>query len=132
MPDWYQTLLDAITQRVTLGRLSASTAVNRELTATNWAIGRLILDRQNDEGWGSRVIDRLSLDLKASFPTARGFSPRNLKYMRAFAVAWPDWAIVQSSAQLPWVHHVTLIQKLDDPETRLWYAAAAVDPGASN
>ena len=127
MPDWYQTLLDAITQRVTLGRLGATTAVNRELTATNWAIGRLILDRQDDEGWGSRVIDRLSRDLKSTFPSARGFSPRNLKYMRAFADAWPDQAIVQRVAQLPWRHQIALMQKLDEPDTRLWYASAAIE-----
>ena len=131
MPEWYSQLLDAIAQRVSLGRLSATTAVNRELTATNWAIGRLILDRQNDEGWGSRIIDRLSFDLKVGFPDARGFSPRNLKYMRAFAQAWPDWPIVQSTAQLPWFHQITLLEKLETTETRLWYATAAIAEGWS-
>ena len=131
MPEWYSQLLDAIAKRVSLGRLSATTAVNRELTATNWAIGRLILERQNEEGWGSRIIDRLSFDLKNGFPDARGFSPRNLKYMRAFAQAWPDWSIVQSAAQLPWFHQITLLEKLETAETRLWYAAAALKNGWS-
>ena len=131
MPEWYGQLLDEISHRVSLGRLSATTAVNRELTATNWAIGRLILDRQNDEGWGSRIIDRLSFDLKAGFPNARGFSPRNLKYMRAFAQAWPEWSIVQSAAQLPWFHQITLLEKLETTETRLWYAEAALGKGWS-
>jgi predicted nuclease of restriction endonuclease-like (RecB) superfamily len=131
LPEWYSQLLDAIAQRVSLGRLSATTAVNRELTATNWAIGRLVLDRQNDEGWGSRIIDRLSSDLKFGFPDARGFSPRNLKYMRAFAQAWPEWSTVQSAAQLPWFHQITLLEKLSATETRLWYAAAALKNGWS-
>lgn len=60
-----------------------------------WRIGGVILARQAAEGWGARVIDRLSQDLRAAFPDMSGFSARNLKYMRAFAAAWPDEAIVQ-------------------------------------
>ncbi|MBT8160362.1 MULTISPECIES: YhcG family protein [Arthrobacter] len=131
MPGWYNELLRSISQRVELGRRAATTAVNRELVATNWAIGKLILDRQGSEGWGAKVIDRLSADLQSAFPGAAGFSPRNLKYMRAFAEAWPDYAIVQRIAQLPWIHQISLIQKLSDPESRLWYAAAAVEHGWS-
>ena len=131
MPGWYNELLDSISQRVELGRRAATTAANRELIATNWAIGKLILDRQGSEGWGAKVIDRLSADLQSAFPGSAGFSPRNLKYMRAFAEAWPDYAIVQRIAQLPWVHQISLIQKLSDPESRLWYAAAAVEHGWS-
>jgi predicted nuclease of restriction endonuclease-like (RecB) superfamily len=58
----------------------------------------------------------------------KGFSPRNLKYMRAFAQAWPDEAIVQEAlAQLPWYHHLALLDKLPDSETRRWYAAKAIE-----
>jgi hypothetical protein len=64
------------------------------LLALYWDIGRLILDRQRREGWGAKVIDRLALDLQRSFPGQQGFSPRNLKYMRAFAEAWPETVIV--------------------------------------
>jgi hypothetical protein len=67
-----------------------------------WDIGQSIRQRQQQEGWGTRVIDRLSHDLKTAFPDMTGFSPRNLKYMRKFADAWPDRAIVQRTvAQLP-------------------------------
>ncbi len=67
-----------------------------------WDIGRVILDRQEREGWGAKVIDRLAADLREAFPDMRGFSPRNLKYMRAFAAAWPERAIVQQlAAQIP-------------------------------
>ncbi|GGI00184.1 DUF1016 N-terminal domain-containing protein [Arthrobacter liuii] len=83
-------------------------------------------------GLGAKVIDRLSADLKARFHAATGFSPRNLKYMRAFAEAWPAEAIVQAPlAQLPWYHRLALLQKLSDKESRLWYAAAAVEHGWS-
>lgn len=68
-----------------------------------WQIGRDILDRQGREGWGARVIERLAQDLRKTFPDMKGFSPRNLKYMRAFAEAWPDESMVQGVlAQLPW------------------------------
>ena len=131
MPEWCSQLLDAIAQRLSLGRLSATTAVNRELSATNWAIGRLILDRQNDEGWGAGVIERLSADLKDVFPGSSGFSPRNLRYKRTFAQVWPDSAILQRVAELPWRHQIVLVEKLHTTETRLWYAAAALKNGWS-
>ncbi|WP_456505275.1 PDDEXK nuclease domain-containing protein [Arthrobacter sp. UYCu723] len=131
MPPWYQDLLESVSQRIQLGRLSSTTAITRELISTNWTIGRLILDRQDSEGWGAKVIDRLAADLKTTFPGSTGFSPRNLKYMRSFAEAWPDLAIVQRVAQLPWRHQIVLIEKLSDADTRLWYAAAAVEQGWS-
>ena len=119
MPEWYSQPLDAIAQRVSLGRLSATTAVNRELTATNWAIGRLILDRQNDEGWGAGVVERLSADLKGVFPGSSGFSPRNLRYMRKFSQIWTDSAILQRVAELPWRHQIVLVEKLHTTEMQI-------------
>jgi predicted nuclease of restriction endonuclease-like (RecB) superfamily len=81
---------------------------------------------------GGRVIDRLSADLRERFPDASGFSLRNLKYMRALADAWPEETIVQrSAAQLPWRHHMVLLDKLDSLDLRLWYAQAAVEQGWS-
>jgi hypothetical protein len=88
-------LLAEIKARVQSARIKAGLAANRELLALYWDIGRLILDRQKQEGWGPRVIDRLAIDLQREFPGQQGFSPRNLKYMRAFAEAWPETAIVQ-------------------------------------
>ncbi|MET3934922.1 PDDEXK nuclease domain-containing protein [Arthrobacter sp. OAP107] len=132
MPAWYPELLASVTRQVSTGRSKAISAANQELLASYFAIGQDILDRQSLHGWGARIIDRLSADLKSQFPGASGFSPRNLKYMRAFAETWPAEAIVQAPlAQLPWYHHLALIQKLDDPESRLWYATAAVEHGWS-
>ncbi|OLO99892.1 hypothetical protein BVU76_23570 [Mycolicibacterium porcinum] len=131
-PSWYPELLDAVADHVQGGRQRAVAAANQELVRTYWAVGNEILARQDAEGWGARVIDRLSADLRDRFPDAKGFSPRNLKYMRAFAAAWPDIAIVQrSAAQLPWRQHMVLLDKLDTPELRLWYAQAAVEQGWS-
>lgn len=82
------------------------------------------------EHHGAKVIDRLSHDLKTAFSDMTEFSPRNLKYMRIFVVAWPDRAIVQHTvAQLPWRSNLTLLDKLSDPETRLWYAQKAIELG---
>jgi len=120
LPDWYPALLDAVADCVQTGRRRAVAAVNQELVGTYWAVGNEILARQHAEGWGARVIDRLSADLRERFPDAKGFSPRNLKYMQAFAAAWPDIAIVQrSAAQLPWRQHMVLLDKLDSPDLRL-------------
>lgn len=63
----------------------------------------------------------------------KGFSPRNLKYMRAFAAAWPDYSIVQQVvAQLSWRHNIALLEKLKTTEERLWYAAKAYQYGWSH
>lgn len=89
-----------------------------------------LLDRQDEQGWGTKVIDRLSVDLRERFPQARGYSPRNLKYMRALAAAWDADSIVQAPlAQLPWYHHLALIEKLPAEPARRWYAAAAIEYG---
>jgi predicted nuclease of restriction endonuclease-like (RecB) superfamily len=132
MPGWYGDLLGAVSGHVASGRRRALASVNSELVQTYWRIGREILDRQDREGYGTKVIDRLSADLKAAFPDAKGFSSRNLKYMRAFAAAWPEPEVVQRcAAQLPWRHHQTLLDKLDDLPTRLWYAERAIEAGWS-
>ncbi len=94
----YGVLLADIKARVQTARVKAGLAANRELLALYWDIGRLILDRQRREGWGAKVIDRLALDLQQAFPGQQGFSPRNLKYMRSFAEAWPETVTIQPPA----------------------------------
>ena len=97
--DW---LLD-LKSRIHTAQQRATLAVNRELVLLYWQIGRDILARQTEQGWGAKVIERLAQDLREAFPDMKGFSPRNLKYMRAFAEAWPDAEFVQAVlAQLPW------------------------------
>lgn len=132
MPSWYPELLTSVSGRISVGHRRAVAMANNELVVTYWAIGRDILDRQALEDYGARVIDRLSADLKRRFPEATGYSPRNLKYMRAFAAAWPDREVVQRSvAQLPWRHQIALVEKLSALDLRLWYAAEATQMGWS-
>ncbi|CAB3646241.1 hypothetical protein LMG22037_00613 [Paraburkholderia phenoliruptrix] len=85
-PD-YALWLTSLKLRVEQARQRAALSVNRELIGLYWQIGHDILERQERQGWGAKVIDRLASDLKAAFPDMRSFSPRNLKYMRAFAEA---------------------------------------------
>lgn len=100
----------------------------RKLIALYWQIGKDILTRQAEQGWGAKVIERLSRDLRAAFPEMKGFSPANLHYMRAFAEAWPDPAIVQQAVgQLPWGHNIGLLTRLKSPEWRLAYAHQAIE-----
>ena len=132
LPAWYGELFGSVRRLVSEGRRRATAAATQQLVLTYWQVGREILDQQDREGWGAKVIDRLSADLKRAFPDATGFSPRNLKYMRAFAAAWPDPEIVQGPlAQLPWYHQLALLDKLSDAGSRLWYASQAVGQGWS-
>ena len=131
-PAGYSKLLGDLKQRIQAAQLRASLAVNRELVFLYWQIGRDILARQERESWGAKVIDRLAGDLKAAFPEMKGFSPRNLKYMRAFAEAWPEEAIVQQLvAQIPWGHNVRILDYVKDPIEREWYVRATVQHGWS-
>jgi predicted nuclease of restriction endonuclease-like (RecB) superfamily len=132
LPVGYGTFLDGLKARIRAAQVKAALAVNRELVLLYWRIGRDILSRQIKEGWGAQVINRLSADLRAAFPEMQGFSPRNLKYMRAFAETWPAEDIVQQVvARLPWGHNLRLLDHVKTREERLWYARQAIEQGWS-
>jgi predicted nuclease of restriction endonuclease-like (RecB) superfamily len=131
-PTGYADWLAELKTRIHGAQQRAALAVNRELVRLYWQIGRDILERQRREGWGAKVIDRLAHDLRTAFPDMKGFSRANLMYMRAFAEAWPETAIVQQAVgQLPWGHNLVLLSKLKTPDARLGYAQRAVDHGWS-
>lgn len=131
-PEGYDDFLRDLKRRIREAQGRAALAVNRELVLLYWEVGRDILGRQQQQGWGARVIDRLAADLHHAFPEMRGFSPRNLKYMRAFAEAWPDEPIVQQvAAQLPWFHHCVLLDKVKVPAEREWYVRQTIQQGWS-
>jgi predicted nuclease of restriction endonuclease-like (RecB) superfamily len=128
----YQNLLAELKNRIRTAQVRASVAVNQELVLLYWGIGKEILTRQEQEGWGAKIIDQLGKDLRHEFPGMQGFSSRNLKYMRALAEAWPEESIVQVPlAQLPWYHNLTLLEKVKTPEERLCYAETAIKNGWS-
>lgn len=96
-------------------------------------MGRSILDRQRNQGWGAKVVDQISADLRREFPGQRGWSRSNIKNMRRFAEAWPSPDAIgqQAVGQLPWGHVVVLIERLAAAPDRDWYAAKAVENGWS-
>ncbi len=127
-PEGYAEWITDLKQRLHAAQQRAALAVNRELVLLYWQIGHSILEQQSQRGWGAKVVEQISADLKASFPEMKGFSPRNLKYMRAFAAAWPDQDFVQGVlARLPWYHQIALLDKLDTEEERKWYVAKAIE-----
>ena len=131
-PKDYETFLLDLKSRIRTAQVRAALAVNRELVLLYWQIGRDILARQQQQGWGAKVIDSLAKDLQREFPEMKGFSSRNLKYMRAFAQSYADEQIVQEVlAQVTWYHNIALLEKLKSPEERLWYAQKTVEQGWS-
>ena len=129
----YFDMRDNVVQRIKNCRTEFVVKANRAMVMMYWHIGKEILQRQKAEGWGARVIDRLSKDLNETFPEMKGFSSRNLKYMRKFAENFNDEAIVQQAvAQLPWRGIISLLDKVDDNEKRIWYAQMALKDGWSS
>ncbi len=132
LPAGYEGMLDDLKTCIRNARVRAALSVNSELVLLYWQIGRTILERQGQEGWGSKVISRLAEDLRREFPDMKGLSRTNLFYMRAFAEAYPEVAIVQQLVgQLPWGHNVVLITKIKDSGLREWYAHSCIENGWS-
>ncbi len=136
LPADYTRFLADVKSRIVEARTRAVLAANRALINLYWELGREIREREEREGWGGKIIDRLAADLRREFPDMTGLSRSNLYYMRAFAEAWPEETdgagIVQRPVgQLPWGHNISLLTKLDDPDDREWYAREALGQGWS-
>ena len=132
LPTGYDEFLLELKERIRSAQVRAALAVNRELVLLYWQIGRDILSQQQQQGWGAKVISQLAKDLKKAFPEMKGFSPRNLKYMRAFAEAYPDETLMQQlAAQIPWFHNCVLLDKVKDATERQWYIQKTIEHGWS-
>jgi len=133
LPDGYSDAVATLKSLIRDAQHRAQRMVNTAMVELYWNIGRIILDRQADQPWGSKVFDQIARDLRAEFPHMKGFSRTNLYNMRAFAAAWSDDdSIVQTpSGQLSWSHNVALLHKLDEQDLRQWYARRAVQHGWS-
>jgi len=128
----YDVLLADLKVRIQTAQVRAMLAVNRELILLYWEIGREILARQNQQGFGARIIDRLAHDLHRAFPDMQGWSVRNLHYMRAFADTYPDPAFLhQLGAEIPWRHHIELLHKVKARAAREWYMHKTLEHGWS-
>ncbi|EEG56039.1 hypothetical protein CLOSTASPAR_01867 [[Clostridium] asparagiforme DSM 15981] len=132
MSDAYLKFIEEVKSEIQKQRISVVLNANSSMICLYWNIGRSILKKQEEEGWGAKIIDRMAKDLKEAFPEMSGFSPRNIKYMRKFAESWPDFEIVQRVvAQIPWRTNISLMDKLKDEESRIWYAYKVIENGWS-
>ena len=148
LPEGYLEFFEQVRVRILQAQTRAAFAVNRELLHLYWEMGKDIVLRQEREGWGTSVIERLAQDLGSAFPGVAGFSPRNLWRMRAFYLAYAPGgedlpqavaevaaggrsALPQAVAELPWGHQIILLEKLKDSAERQWYARAAIEHGWS-
>lgn len=128
----YNKLFLKLKTRVTASRYRAAVKVNNELINLYHHIGNIILQSQEKEGWGAKIINQLSMDLRAEFPDMKGFSPRNLKYMQKLAREYTDLEFVQQVvAQLPWGHNVVLMDTFKDIKTRTFYMKKVIEYGWS-
>lgn len=132
LPSEYADTLRFIRECVSTTRSRAQFAANTQLVHLSWSIGALLVDRSRNGAWGTGVLNRLAADLRAEFPSMRGLSATNLKYMRQFAATWPEEATIGQQAvdRLPW-GHVILLLGVADPDDRAWYAQHAVEAGWS-
>ncbi|HKL01634.1 MAG TPA: DUF1016 N-terminal domain-containing protein, partial [Desulfotignum sp.] len=132
LPADYAAVLEGLKKRIQSERLRVVLSASAAMILLYWDIGRIILERQEQQGWGARVIDRLSHDLKQAFPDMKGLSPRNLLFMRSFAAAYPEAEIVkQVVSKIPWGHNIRILQKVKHPENRLWYIRQTMAHGWS-
>jgi predicted nuclease of restriction endonuclease-like (RecB) superfamily len=132
IPSDYPAFLTELKTRIRQAQHKAALSANKELILLYWKIGKDILSHQEILGWGAKVIDQLSQDLRREFPDMKGFSVRNLKYMQAFAAAYPDLTFVQEVlAQLTWYHNITLLQYVKDLEIRKYYIKKTIEHGWS-
>ncbi|MBQ6686210.1 MAG: DUF1016 family protein [Firmicutes bacterium] len=132
MDKGYLDFIEAIKNEIRNQRISVVLNANSSMICLYWNIGKAILEKQKIEGWGTKVIDRIASDLKEAFPDMTGFSTRNIKYMRKFAECWSDFEFVQRVvAQIPWRSNISLLDKLSDETSRVWYAHKTIEHGWS-
>lgn len=127
----YMTLLEGIKTDILQTQLRAALAITQELTMLYWKIGKTIDEKMKIEGWGTRVVDTLARDIKIAFPDLKGFSLRNLRYMRLFFETYPQFNFAAAAAKLPWWHNVVILEKLKNNDQRLWYAEQTLQKGWS-
>jgi predicted nuclease of restriction endonuclease-like (RecB) superfamily len=128
----YSHFLNSLKEKIATTRYKAVLHVNKELTHLYHYIGSEILKKQKTHGWGSKIIDKLSRDLRFEFPDMKGFSPQNLKYMRKFADEYTlDEIGQQAIDQLPWGHNITIMYEVSNKQEREFYIQKVRENGWS-
>ena len=128
----YSELIKSLKQEIQQARIKAHLAVNRELVLLYWRIGKSILDRQKVEGWGAKVIENISKDLRSEFPEIKGLSSQNIAYMRQFASEYEDTQIIQQLVgEIPWGHNILIFSRIKNYDQRIWYIYKTIENGWS-
>lgn len=130
-PQSYAKLLEQIKTDIHQTQLRSALSITKELIMLYWRIGKMLIERTREEGWGAKPLERLSRDLKNDFPDIAGFSVRNLQYMRKFSEGYLNANYAAAAAQIPWGHNMLLLDKVEDATKRLWYAQQALEGGWS-
>ncbi|KYC39363.1 hypothetical protein WA1_32025 [Scytonema hofmannii PCC 7110] len=122
IPDDYKNLLIEVKQRIRSAQYEALKAVNKELIALYWDIGKMIVTRQQEASWGKSVVEQLARDLQAEFPGISGFSTRNIWNMRSFYVTYSQNEKLQPMvAEIGWTHNLVILEKCKDDLEREFY-----------
>lgn len=125
----YIKVLENIKKEIVTAQYKASVQVNVELLLLYHDIGHII---NSHKEWGNRFIENLSNDIKLAFPSVKGYSVRNLKYMSKFAETYSDKEFVQQVvAQIPWGHNLIILDKIDNMVERVWYLKNIIKNGWS-
>ncbi len=144
----YLSTLENLKSKIKTAQIKAHLCVNKEMLILYWQIGKTILDRQQAEGWGTKITRKFSEDLRKSFPNMKGFSYTNINYMLKFARTYEDLLIFQQAAgkleerifysdyansilSIPWFHNMVLLDKVKNQTQRLWYAKQTIKNGWS-
>jgi predicted nuclease of restriction endonuclease-like (RecB) superfamily len=160
LPTGYNQWRKDIENLIDTAKLKTAISVNMGTLSLYWNIGKSILQKQEQEGWGKQVIEQLSKDLISRYPDDRGYSIRNLRYMKRFASEYPDFPILQVPlaelkklpilqatlaelenegkeyvqiplAQISWYHHISLLSKVKDEAQRAYYITETAQNGWS-
>jgi len=128
----YKHFLSGIKERLQTAQIRAALAANSELIQFYWELGTELIEKQINHQWGTHFLEQFSHDMKQEFPEMQGFSVTNLKRMRMFAQAYPDFKIgAQAVHQLPWGHIVVLLHRSNNEKERVWYAEQVIKNGWS-
>jgi predicted nuclease of restriction endonuclease-like (RecB) superfamily len=118
----YSSLLGEIKQRIRSAQYEALKAVNKELIALYWDIGRLIVSRQQGKTWGKSIVEQIAKDLQAEFPGISGFSARNIWRMREFYLSYCNSEkLTPLVAEISWTHNLVVMEKCKDVLEREFY-----------
>ena len=130
LPSDYKDTLDLIINKIKIAQQNAAISANYYLLKLYWDVGNVIVEKKNRADWGTGVIEKLSSDLRSTFPKMQGFSARNLRNMRQLVENYPDEKIIETTlSQITWSHNLVLMNKVKNMEERKWYISKCVENG---